>query len=960
MPLSFLEEVAQGLTQKFGQDLARCYLVLPSRRACMYLKLYLSERAREVVFAPHILSMEDFIHGLAQVEVEESTSLLFDLFESYRSFDDQKETSLERFAPLGTIILRDFNLMDRELLDAKALFAYMNDLQAIERWGEMFGQDIQLQTGSSIPGYHRFWQQLQKTYFDFTQRLNRQNKAYSGMAYRLVCEQIESIIQEKDIFHVAFIGFSQFSKSEEQIIRKLIKHKRASTYWDADHYYLDDPFHEAGDYLRTYRDRFWEKELLYCNRHIAEEPKTITFVAVDHAIMQAKLVGQLLQETLSQIAEEGAIADFKNRRNHMAILLPDESLLMPILYALPEDHPELDLSQAINITMGVSLRNTPLFTLIQNVFLMQENRSWQGGKSSIYHKDIARMLQHPYLYLPERDEESPLFKMEKENQIYVPLQELEAYPINGKFYKRFFKSWQKDNIHSVFVYFYDLIEFLANRFSGSKFSLDNEYLFQFYTLLKRLQNILEANQEPIAIATFKQFLFEAIRETKIPFTGEPINPIQIMGMLESRALDFDHVIILSCNEGTLPQGKSYNSVIPFDIKKQFGLPTHLASESSFAYTFYRLLHRAKRITLIYTTDPDLTGGGEPSRYLSQIEHEMADLPHITIQKSRVNLPLPQRKKNKIQVAKTEQVQENLYRYLTEEGLTPTHISSYLKDPLSFFEQKILHLYQGEGVSEELETLAFGNLIHQSIEALFEPFITKAINENTIRTILQTTDLTALVTDILTQNAGGILQDRGKTYLLKQTAVGLLEEFLEEQSQEPNYQLLAQEYLMQTIIPVKVSQDLTLPVKLCGTADRIVYTQQGELRLIDFKTGKLNAAMLKIETIHALLHEPQKSQALQLILYHYLLLRLVQAPEQTTLFAQLPTLPSPDRVAACFLFFKALDEKYQTYEIKEKPSYPDRFMQEVEAFIELLVKDMLDASKPFSRDFEISVEDLAFS
>ncbi len=946
--LSFLEEVAQGLTQKFGSELSKCHLVLPSRRSCMYLKLYLSEQAKEAVFAPLIVSMEDFIHDLTAVEVEEITSLIFDLFESYKKFDADKTTSLERFAPLGSIILRDFNLIDRELLEAKQLFQFMEDVQTLERWGKTYGQDVKIRKGSSIPAYHQFWKQVERTYFDFNQRLKGQNKAYSGMAYRRACEEIDELMD--NLFHVAFIGFSQFSRSEEFIIRKLIKNQKASTYWDADHYYLDNKFHEAGDYLRTYRDRFWEKELQYTNKNIAEEQKEIEFIAVDHAITQAKLVGSLLDEEISRLDEKGELQDFKSKRNHTAVLLPDESLLMPILYSLPDDRKGLDLSETVNVTMGISLRNTPLFTLIQNVFLMQENRSTQGGKVSIYHKDVARMLQHPYLYLKERDEEAPLFKVEKDNQIYVPVQELTQYPVNGKYYKVFFQTWQRDKIYTVFQYFYRLIEFLADQFSGSKFTLDNEYLFQFYTLLKRLQNILEASQETISVPTFKQFLFEAIRETTIPFTGEPINPIQVMGMLESRALDFENIIILSCNEGTLPQGKSYNSIIPFDVKKQFGLPTHLASESSFAYTFYRLLHRAKRITLVYTTDSDATGGGEKSRYLAQIEHEMAGMDNITLKKRQVNLPLPQRKRSSIQVIKSEDIQFRLRTYLTKEGLTPTYISRYLNAPLQFFEQKILGLYE----DEELQALTFGNLIHGSIERLFESLVGKTVTPQNVQALRQTTDFNALLTEVLAEQAGGILQDRGKTFLLKQTAADLLLDFLAQQEEDAGFQLLAQEHKMEAQISVSVSESETILVKLCGTADRIIQTPEGSLHLIDFKTGKFNKSLLKIDSIQELLLAPEKRNVVQLVLYRYLLLCAVERKD-------LPNLPSdfalsPTNVISDFLYFKALDEKLKTYTLKEEPKSISDFKKQIEQFIAVLVRDMLDASKPFSESLELGVED----
>ncbi|MEM6299659.1 MAG: PD-(D/E)XK nuclease family protein, partial [Bacteroidota bacterium] len=460
--------------------------------------------------------------------------------------------------------------------------------------------------------------------------------------------------------------------------------------------------------------------------------------------------------------------------------------------------------------------------------------------------------------------------------------------------------------------------------------------------------------EPVSVPTFKQFLFEAIRETTIPFTGEPINPIQVMGMLESRALDFENVIILSCNEGVLPQGKSYNSIIPFDVKKQFGLPTHLASESSFAYTFYRLLHRAKRITLVYTTDSDATGGGEKSRYLAQIEHEMAEMENITLKKRQVNLPLPQRKKSSLQITKSEDIQFRLRTYLTKEGLTPTYISRYLNDPLQFFQQKILGLYEDRGVEEELQAVTFGNLIHGAIERLFESLVGKTVTPDNIQALRKTTDFDALLTEVLAEQAGGILQDRGKTYLLKQTAANLLLDFLEQQEEDSGFQLIAQEHKMEAQLSVTVSEQETIMVKLCGTADRIIQTPEGSLHLIDFKTGKFDERSLKIESVQQLLYEPKKRYVVQLVLYRYLLLCAV---EEKTLPKLTPgfTLTN-ENIISDFLYFKALDEKLKTYTLKEEPKDNSDFKNQVERFITVLVRDMLDASKPFSESLELVVEE----
>ena len=1010
---SFLHKVATELYQEWKTEISDLHIVLPTRRACLYFKTFLSEIAEETIFSPKVISLEDFIVSCSGLEIEDTSALVFELYDSYQRFDETVAGSLERFAPLAITMLSDFNLIDRNLVKANELFEYLDEVKTMERWGEMYGdeeQDASIKNLSKVQQYYLFWKNVEDTYNHFRNKLENSGRAYSGLAFRWVYENLEQVIEDQNIKCAVFIGFNQLYKAEELIIRKLEKLGKAKTYWDMDAFYVDAKWHEAGNYFRKFLQNGFIKgkreEISFVENLIQTEKKEIEVISVVNTITQAKTAGHLLNEMIERLIAKNEFFKFSQARNHTAILLPDETMLLPMLYSLPKSTEGVNIQKLVNITMGVSLKNTPLFSLIKNLFQAQENMLRDEDQPlSVYHKDLQRILQHPYIRPIDEDENPPLQRMHEENIIYFSVKELSDYKKNGWLYGQLFEDWGSStkkttsesdagNIHKALRSFFKIIEALAHRFTQEEFSLESEYLFEFYTLLKQIERMIityspdnethignsifgEIDEElsrkinkkepkkaklkiPLKIESFERLLLELMRDRKIPFTGEPIAPIQIMGMLESRALDFENVIIISANEGIFPKGKVLNSSIPFDIRLQFNLPTHTEDDAAYSYNFYRLLQRSKKITLIYASDMEGMRGGEPSRYVNQIKSELAHLENINFYESRLELPLPTFENSTRKVEKTPAIIQRLEKYLTEEGLSPSYISRYLEEPMRFYEKKVLKLTEPPMMEEDLFQHTYGQVMHEALEIIFEPLVGKEISEEWLdKTRKDKENLKLLVEKLITKLAGGVMHDTGKNFLLKEVTQSLIPEFMRLQKEEAPIRLIALEQKLNNIVTFDIKIDgqiRKIPLKLIGTADRIdiITTKEGikRLQVIDYKTGKMDAAALKADTFEQLLSD-EKAKIIQLVLYKYLFIKTYQAGQ----IKHLPTDFSLEeyQIVSGFWFFRKLSSNFTPYHLKaEKDLTLDGFLAEVETFLQKVVENMLDAAIPFSDVIDVDI------
>ncbi len=964
-PIPFLRTVATEILHNFGTKLPDTAIILPTKRACLYFRHFLTEVAPATLLSPEIISMEDFIRQIAEVQVPDNVKLLFQLYETFKRFDQNQDHDLEKFIPLGSVILKDFDLIDRNMVNGNDLFAYLDQAKALERWGEELGKEINIGENSTISNYYLFWKYLKETYHVFRAELLAENLAYSGLAYRHVAENIDTVLDKNEIQQAVFVGFNLLSTSELTIMQKLDSRKKASFYFDSDLYYLNNHLHEAGFYLRKYKDWLAERFKIEQN-FIGTEQKKITIYSVSNKVTQAKLAGDLLSKQITQTAENQEVENFKTAINHTAILLPDETMLQPLLHSLPVqtafiEKTGVSVKELLNVTMGLSIDKTPLFHLIDNLFTLQENfHPNELGETLIYYKDVIKLLRHSYIQYSKNYKtdyeliQNNIEKIQKNNQVFVRLDELLEYGKTTKFYKVLFRNWN-GNIRTALDSFHELIEALSELFDNEYNVFERECLFKFYTVVVELEDALENYYHVLTINTFKHFLYEVLRSQDIPFTGEPLAPIQVMGMLESRTLDFENIIILSCNEGILPKGKTHNSVIPFDIRLSFGLPTHVENDATFAYTFYRLFHRAKNISLIYSTSQgdDSNGASEKSRFLTQIQAEMRYLPNLEIEEKQVLMSLPDKAALPLSVPKDEAILERVQMYLAVQGITPSYFNMYIGSPLEFFERKILNLSDPEEVEEHMMVNTFGTVVHSFLEKSLEKMIGKNVQKADLEAIIKDDkSIDEAITEAIRSEKKGIVVEQGKNFILKHVAHYLIKTFLSLQAQkEAPFYLISQEKRMEVILEMDNFFGKKIKVKIAGKTDRIDIFD-GKIRIIDYKTGTYNTSDLKVKTFEDLLLLPEKGRVVQLLVYKYLFLK-------NLLEGKIKNVPpnwaikeiesNHKIVQSGFYFFRKLEDGFKEFILEDEPADTQGFMSYVENFMRMIIQDLLDPARPFSQE-----------
>lgn len=1031
MQAPFLKQVASEIVEKYKNQLSSIHLVLPTNRACLYMKHYLVQIAEQSFIAPEIMSINDFVRKIADVEVADSVTLLFDLYESFtKTVQADEAGSLEKFVPLGSSLLNDFNMIDMNLVNPDTFFDYLAEAKAIERWAmENLGiedeeeitdlaqfEDEKAKIQAKVDGsqstqdYYAFWGYLKDTYNDFKARLLAKNTAYQGLAFRKVVENIKKYVAESEVNTALFIGFNQLAKVEEKLMQEFYTQGKADFYWEVDSYYFENKGNEAGHYLRQYAEWVGKENFKWIGNRISTEPKKIHILSVSNKVTQAKLIGDILEKKLAQIVENGEEKAFKDSVNQIGIVLPDETMLMPVLHSLPvaeKGSNGLTLKDYLNVTMGLSIDKTPLFYLIDNLFSLQENLQIIEQKDEkyvkVYYKDIIKILRHPFIQY-SRKKDSKLFevvkdttnrlgeivkevkelekvekgnydqiqehleKIQKENLIYIPLYELtEEWGQSLPFYRKIFSFWKKDGdknaVPNAIKTLFDLVEVLAELFDDEHNVLENEYLLQFYTMLNRINDILGEKKSELTIRTFKQFLYENIRNAAIPFTGEPLSPVQIMGMLESRTLDFDTVIIPSCNEGILPKGKMIGSVIPFDVRVRFKIPTHIEGDASYAFTFFRLFHHAKEIFLIYSTSSGASlGGAEQSRYLTQIQSEMSALKNLEITEQQVVMSLPDSARRKIEIKKTPEILKRVEDFLANNyqkdetgykekgGLTPSVINMYLRNPLEFFQKKILKLKDSNEVEEQILANTFGSVIHDFLEKAMLHFKGLTVGEKELSAIVQNDqEMLLMVEEIIKKHKGGIVTEKGKNFILKGIATYLIKNFVKLQAEkETPFFVVEQENNLATTIWTEMPDGKKVRVFLTGKTDRIDVVNE-QIRIVDYKTGTFYEHNLRAENKEILLENPDKEKVVQLMLYKYLLIKEMQSgrfdgafPEGRTSQEALVDYP----ILSGFYFFRKMKKGFVGYELKDEPKSREEFMPYTEEFVKAVVREMLDESKPF--------------
>lgn len=825
---SFLKNTAASLLEHHT-DLSRVTVVLPNRRAGLFFVQHLGTLVEKATWLPTIKTVEDVFYELAGQRPADDLTLIFELYKTYESLHPSPE-SFDKFYFWGELILKDFNDADQFLVNVSKLYHYLSEIKELEsdlsyltsnqiELIKQFWSSFEKQDRSHQDKFLKFWQLLRPLYESFQASLEVSGLAYSGKLYRKVAENLNSYPKPEN--HFVFVGFNAFTATEEKLIKHYISEYGSTIYWDIDSYYLDDIKQEAGLFFRDYRkDKIFGPTFPeHIPSFIEERRAKINTYAIPLKVNQANLVGALLEKIPENEAWENTV-----------VILPNEQLLFPVLHALPE------AIDKVNVTMGYPIKNAPIYAFLEGILEMQRFTKIDKDEVFIYHKYVLNVLRSPYLQQADsvfvKDTVDRIHSM---NQLYTKASDLHK---GGSFFQRIF---QQVASHQLFDYVSGIMEELADLLKDDK--LQRSYLYQCYKQLNRLRELF-SKQGKIEIERefFIRLFRQIFREVKLPFEGEPLQGIQVMGVLESRNLDFKRVIICNMNEDSFPPSKSLNSIIPFAIRRAFGLPVQEQNDAIYAYTFYRLLHSADEVHMIYTTAADQGKAGEKSRYIQQMEVELGN----PILNQVVYVPVDVQNQEIISMEKTPEVIELLNHYaISDSGVSPKTISPsalnmYLDCRLKFYFRYLAGIKEMDEVSEEVDAAVFGNIAHYSMENLYKGF-----QERKKRDILLKEDFEQLkswiypaiekgIRDFYNVEANEGLSINGQLAIVTDVLHKYILRLLELDEAVAPIQLISMEQKHQAVVNIQTPQG-NKSIALAGFIDRV--DKIGEtIRLIDYKSG----------------------------------------------------------------------------------------------------------------------------
>ncbi len=841
---AYLELIAKRLVEKYPNNMDKIAVVLPSKRAIVFLKHYLSKEIKNPIFLPQFFSVEQFVEQVSGLKVLDNVSLQFYLYQSYLKSPAKKKDSFDEFLNWSNILLHDFNEVDRNMVTPEKIFANLKNVKEIENWS----LSAEMLTNSQ-QNYVDFYDKFYIWYQQFNQILLDKKLAYQGMAYRKAVSEIKrgNFNWEK----VWFVGLNALTKSEQEMIEYLKNENIARVFWDADEYYYNNRNHEAGGFLRTQRDKWREIDFKGVGDYFKKEKERFNVIACPKNIAQAKANA----EVLKQFSKE----DLK--QSNTAIVLADESLLYPVLNNLPTGVKDL------NITMGSPLKNTPFYSFLDSLFAMQQ-RAIDFKKSAFYFKDVLLFIGHPMLakivnpqYISALRNEISL-----KNQVFISGKEIEKFfKEDFQKVKSVFSIWNSvaDSISSVD----GLISLFRQTLVGKKGTIDSEVLFGFSKCFNLLKAMVAENNFELEQKTLHSILQQLIGKEVIPFQGEPLKGVQLMGILESRTLDFKNVILLSVNEGCLPKGKSANSFIPYDLKIHFKMPTYRENDAVFAYHFYRLLQRAENITLLYNTETDDFGSGEKSRFITQLlaeypSYNNGKINHLVFSGEDLDFS----DKAVISV-ENKGLKKQIEKWA--EWVSPSALNRYNSCSLSFYYNYLAKIKKEDEVEEFAEASTIGSAIH---EAFKESYILGKLTPKLIEQKKEVL-IKSVEEEFIKLLKGGNCEE-GKNYLSLEIAKKLTENFLDFEKKYLSKSLKQNTPL--DILESEKDHEYKLTIEgvdfnIKGQVDRVDVLGD-TLRIVDYKTGKVTATEVVFSSWDDVGEKPSKAKAFQLLMYAYLYLK----------------------------------------------------------------------------------------
>ncbi|MEX0997021.1 MAG: PD-(D/E)XK nuclease family protein [Flavobacteriaceae bacterium] len=841
--ITYLEEIVSEIINS-QKELHSYIFVLPSRRACTFLKKELLSQNKTTQFSSQILSIEAFIETIADLKIASSIELLFEFYDAYLKTESIKEKeSFESFSSWASVLLDDFNEIDRNLIDRNKFFNYLSDIQEMEHWY------VNEQKTPLIQNYLSFWNSLSELYFEFTKNTHQNGKAHQGYVYREAVKNMEYYTNAQKNKNHVFIGFNALNKAEETIIKELLEAGNTEVFWDADTYFMDRTFHSASLFLREIKST-WKYYKTHPFKHISNhysQPKTINITQCSGNIGQVKCVSKILES----IPE--------NHIEKTALVLADETLLLPVLNSLPQN------IKTVNITMGFPLKSMPATSFFELFFKLHKD-----NQTVFYYKETLQLINHPLgkLLFPESSIKIEQLVLNR-NLTMITYEMLKSVATTEELgYVEWLFSTSNQQVSTLIINAKNLL--LGLKEIAGKNPILIETLYKLNEVWNKLQSLNERYNYIKTTKTLYSLFLEITSITSLDFRGEPYQGLQIMGLLETRSLDFEKVILVSTNEGILPAGKSNKSFITFDLKKEYNLPTHTEKDAVYTYHFYSLLHRASSVNLLYNNHTSGIQAGEKSRFLLQMTHESPESHHITENIFSPKISIPQKELKKI--SKTPQVINKL-KELAEYGFSPSGLTTYIRNPIDFYNRYILEIKELDEMEETIAANTLGTIVHDTLQHLFTPYLNTILTKEVLKLLMGKVDAIVSQQFEKTYKDGNI--KTGKNHIIFEISKRYVHSFLRQELNliEANNKIIITQIESMMESQLKIPE-LDFPVKLRGMVDRIDIFNE-TTRIIDYKTGKVSQSDLNLIDWDELMADYKHSKKIQVLTYALMTGDLIQ-------------------------------------------------------------------------------------
>ncbi len=951
----FLKLVADDLFNRHNGNFEGMAIVFPNKRASLFFNNYLLQKTSDkAIWSPAYITISELFEQSSDSVIADPVLLVSRLHKEYVKHTGSTDT-LDNFYYWGEMLIKDFDDADKNLACTKQLFANIKELRALGTAKDTldeeqksaimrFFSNFKPEEESTIKErFTKVWEVLHPIYTSFKESLKSENLAYEGMLYRDVIENHETIRFQYDKY--VFIGFNALNGVENRLFEIIKKEREALFYWDYDRHYIDNPQHEAGHFMRKNLKRFPNALPQELFNNLSKE-KSITFVSASSDNIQARYVSTWLQKNLSENEVE------------TAIVLCDETMLEPTLHSLPDTANNKSLDH-LNVTMGFPLSHTPIYSLIKQLVELQV-RGWDKRQGTFTLAAVESILKHPYIVACSDKAYTLRETLLKEKRFFPTMEELCADDILTLLFTHTpdNKEWIK-NIAAL-IYIIANERATAGDITGDLYEeLFCEALLKAHSQTLRLLSLLEKGEIEMQQAAIGNLLVRLISQLSMPFHGEPVIGLQVMGLLETRNLDFKNIIILAANEGNLPKSSNDNSYIPYNLRRAFGLTMSEHRDSIYAYYFYRLLQRAEKVTILYNSSTESKTKGECSRFLLQIlGSNLYNVERIKLEAEQNNDEITANP-----VKKSPLIMERLHQRFNlavnkDAGtLTPSGINRYLSCGLKFFYYYVMNLSELEEVDTELKANDFGNIFHAAAELLYKEILSKnngTIDKSDFEKYIKTPQyLHRFIDEAFVEKffkRGNKPVYNGEQFINKGVLYDFLRRLVRMDNAYTPFTYIGSEKAVSIPYTVKNCNGGDIRINIGGTIDRID-VKEGAVNIVDYKTGGgKNDTKTSLESIFA--HEgPTSGYRFQAFLYSVAIRELLDNGNNTPEWIAHIKRAGGKRVVPSLLYIhKRADADREEFiiDMDKKPIEDIASLQE--KFLELLQKtlhEIFDADTPFT-------------